>query len=158
VLPAVVVHADKGLSVDETYNLTITREPLLDGAEHEPNDAVATANLLEGATGTMAGFLWPGDADYFRLAVPAGAPVELDLKPPDGVDVKLDVLGPDGKTRMQADAGGPGKPEHLSLNGGGDGGVAIPAGEEALLVRVRARPKDTAFEAPYNLSWSIVPR
>lgn len=56
------------------YLLDARVEPPLDGAEHEPNDDCATASVLtlsmvggSGVQGQMAGFLWPGDRDCYRI-------------------------------------------------------------------------------------------
>lgn len=66
---------------DARYSLRITVEPPLEGAESEPNDDCDQANavplLSRGSTagsagvtweGQIAGFLWPGDVDCFRIS------------------------------------------------------------------------------------------
>jgi hypothetical protein len=97
----------------------------------------------------VSGFLWPGDADCYsvRFAAPTVAKVELEA--PEGVDVKLEWIAqsPDGTVEVlaRADDGGPGKPELLPN----------PAGDK-LLLRVTARARDTAFDAPYQVTVTAI--
>lgn len=65
---------------DSRYSVRLSVEPSLEGAESEPNDDCEQANLVPlasrgsaaGSTGIvldgqLAGFLWPGDVDCFRI-------------------------------------------------------------------------------------------
>jgi hypothetical protein len=122
-------------------------EPPLDGAEREPNQdpGHATALALSGGTGQLSGFLWPGDADVYR--VQGAAPndfVSFDVEGVDKVDLKLERLGADGKPFLKADDAGVGQGESLPPARLGDG-----------LVRVSARAHDTAFDAPYRLTATV---
>ncbi len=81
--PATASSSDAGTRTpasDGRYALRITVEPPLDGAEVEPNDdceqAMALPLITRGSAGSgspisqegqLAGFLWPGDIDCFRL-------------------------------------------------------------------------------------------
>ena len=69
------------------YHLRLTVEPELEDAEVEPNDDCAQASLVKLAAvaggpseGEIAGFLWPGDVDCFRLRPPSAGPAQWQLK------------------------------------------------------------------------------
>jgi hypothetical protein len=140
-----VLKANEGRNAEIRWALRLQNEPPLDGAEREPNDTaeVATPIALAGAA-RMSGFLWPGDADVYRVTgAPADGLVTVELDGLPGVDLKLERLGADGKSLVKADDGGPGKGEALPPWPGGD-----------FLVRVTARSRDSVFDAPYSLSLS----
>lgn len=139
----VALRALDGRNPDVRWTLRLGWEPPLDGAEREPNDtpARATPLSLEGGAAQVAGFLWPGDADLFRVTGAAGGLVTVELEAPERVDVRLERLDGGGKPLVRADEGGPGKPERLPPWPGGD-----------FLLRVSARPRDSAFDAPYRLT------
>jgi hypothetical protein len=138
-----VLRAVEGRNPDIRWGLHLSAEPFLDGAEREPNDSIATANALPFAgAAQIAGFLWPGDADVFHVTgVPADGLVTVELEGVERVDLRLERLGPDGKSLVKADDGGPGKGEQLPPWPGGD-----------FYLRVSARGRDAAFDAPYRLS------
>lgn len=95
---------------DSRYSLRVTVEPPLEGGEIEPNDdcELATPLLLTphggGATGSpggsaadgqMAGFLWPGDVDCYRITTKAeGGTRPPTAGSPQQVTVKLALPGP----------------------------------------------------------------
>lgn len=78
----------RALAGDSRYSLRITVEPPLEGAESEPNDDCEQASpfplVSRGSTagaagmvqeGQLAGFLWPGDVDCYRIpGKPESAP------------------------------------------------------------------------------------
>ena len=137
------VKAAEGKNADARWLLKVGVEAPLDGAEKEPNDSVDKANpVLAGQT--VAGFLWAGDADCFCLADDPANLVRIAVEGLEGVDLKLDRLGRDGKVTAHADDGGAGKPELLPPAPGG-------------CVRVTARARDVAFDAPYRLTFTAVP-
>ncbi len=141
---AIALRAVEGRSPDARWVLRIGVEPPLDGAEREPNNDVAHATpmTLAGGTAQLAGFLWPGDADVFRVVgAPPEAQLEFDVDGVDKVDLKLERLGADGKPWMRADDAGVGQGEMLPPARAGDA-----------LVRVSGRARDTAFDAPYRLT------
>jgi len=143
----VQLRAGEGKNLDARWLLKVGVEPPLSGSgeavEQEPNDSVEKANPAA-AGQTVSGFLWPGDADVFCLPEDPQTLVRAAIEPMEGVDFKLDRLGRDGKVRAHADEGGAGKAETLPPAPGG-------------CVRVTARGKDTAFDAPYRLSFVAVP-
>jgi hypothetical protein len=145
-----VLRAVDGKSADTRWALHVSREPLLDGAEREPNDTVERANPLPfSGAAQVSGFLWPGDLDVYRVTgLPPDGFVTVDLDPVERVDLKLERLSPDGKPLVKADDGGAGKGEQLPP-------WPAPSGE--LLLRVSARARDSAFDAPYRLSVAALP-
>ena len=150
-LPAngfVVVKAQEGKNLDVKWTLKLYAEPPLDGAEREPNDTVAQANALAfQGQAEVSGFLWPGDADVYRVTgVQPDALVTVTLDPLERVDLRLERLAPDGKSLVKADDGGAGKGERLPPWPGGD-----------VILRVSGKPRDTAFDQPYHLVVSAQP-
>jgi hypothetical protein len=141
---AIALRAVDGRSPDARWVLRIGVEPPLDGAEREPNNDVAHATpmTLAGGTAQLAGFLWPGDADVYRVVgAPPEAQLAFDVDGVDKVDLKLERIGADGKTWVRADDAPVGQGEILPPAKVADG-----------LVRVSARARDTAFDAPYRLT------
>jgi hypothetical protein len=140
----IALRAVDGKSTEARWTLRIGVEPPLDGAEREPNNDVAHATplTLQGGTAQIAGFLWPGDADVYKVigAAPE-AQLMFEVDGVDKVDLKLERLGSDGKAWVRADDAGVGQGEVLPPAKAGEG-----------LVRVSARARDTAFDAPYRLT------
>lgn len=142
----VAVRAAEGKSSDVRWTLRVGYEGALEGAEREPNDTVARATLLAvppGGGAQLAGFLWAGDADVYKVTAPEGALVEVALEAAPRVDWKLERLSLDGKVLAKADDAGAGQGEALPP-------MVAPAG--GLYVRVSGRARDVAFDAPYTLS------
>lgn len=134
-----------GKSIDARWVLRFGIEARLDGTEREPNNDVAHATPLQlagGGTAQLSGFLWPGDSDVYRVvgAAPESR-LAFEVDGVDKVDLKLERLGSDGKSWVRADDAGVGQGEALPPAKAGDG-----------LVRVSARARDTAFDAPYRLT------
>lgn len=142
-----VVRADKGFNVDEGWTLAVALEPPVAGAEREPNNTVATANPLDGASGSIAGFLWPGDADVYRFHADAPGFLRVEVTPPERVDARLDRLTAAGGSTLRADEGKAGKSERFE---------ALPVSGD-VLVRVTGRGRESAFDAPYTLAWTFTP-
>ena len=141
---AIALRAVEGKSTEARWVLRLGVEPQLDGAEREPNNDVAHATPLprSGGTAQIAGFLWPGDADVYRVSGAAPeAQLSFDVDGVDKVDLKLERLGTDGKAWVRADDAPVGQGE-----------VLPPAKAGEALVRVSARARDTAFDAPYRLT------
>jgi hypothetical protein len=146
----VMLKAAEGKNYLDRWTLKLGVEPALDGAEREPNDTIdhAHAIALDGAQ-PVAGFLWPGDVDLYRVTGAADALFTAELDGLERVDLKLDRLSPDGKQLARADDNGVGQGERLPPWPVGVSGAA--------LVRVTARARDTAFDAPYRLTIAAVP-
>lgn len=139
------VRAGAGYSGDLRWTLRTQLEAPLEGAEIEPNETRATATLVDARRG-VSGFLWPGDVDVYRLHLDGPSIVRVDLAVPERVDAKLEWLDEGDHVRMKSDEGGPGGAELLP--------ALFAAGGEVYL-RVSARPRDTAFDAPYKLSFAV---
>ena len=141
----VMLKAAEGRNPLERWTIKLGVEAPLDGAEREPNDTLdhAQAIALEGAQ-PIAGFLWPGDVDLYRVTGAGDALYTAELDGLEHVDLKLDRLGPDGKSLAHADDNGVGQGERLPP-------MALGA---AAILRVTARARDTAFDAPYRLTVS----
>jgi hypothetical protein len=133
--------AVEGQNTDVRWTLRMSLDPPLDGAEREPNDTAQAANPLPLGS-SVSGFLWPGDVDLYRVTgCAAGCFFSATLDGVPHVALKLERLGPGGEIEARADGGGVGKGETLASQPGGE-----------VLLRVKARPRDTAFEAPYKLT------
>lgn len=64
--------------------------------EKEPNDTIATANVLGTAT-TASGFIGSAsDKDYFRVDLPANKKIRVDMTGPSGVDYDLYLVSSSG--------------------------------------------------------------
>ena len=144
----IALRAVEGKSTEARWVLRMGVEPPFDngsgGAEREPNNDAAHATPLPLANGTaqIAGFLWPGDADVYRVSgASPEAQLGFDVDGVDKVDLKLERIGADGKTWVRADDAPTGQGELLPPARAGEG-----------LVRVSAKPRDTAFDAPYRLT------
>lgn len=144
---SILLRAVDGKSSEARWVLRLGVEPPLEGAEREPNNDVAHATPMALGAGSaqLAGFLWPGDADVFRVGgVAPDSFVSFDVDGVDKVDLKLERLGADGKPWVKADDVGVGQGELLPPARAGEG-----------LVRVSARARDTAFDAPYRLTATV---
>jgi hypothetical protein len=145
----IALRATDGRSTEARWQIRLGLEPPLDGAEREPNGDVAHATplvLAGGTTGQLAGFLWPGDTDVYRVsgATPESF-VTVEVEGVDKVDLKLERLSADGKSQARADDAAAGQGEALPPARLGDG-----------LFRVSARAHDTAFDAPYRIIATVV--
>jgi len=135
-------------AADARYQLRLVVEPALEDAESEPNDDCGRANLLtltpqagSAAEGFVAGFLWPGDTDCFRIrgaAAPQRHSIQLSL-PGAGSDCRavLDWVRSEGIEQLPGADGGT---SALLLHGRGDA-----------LIRVLGRDSKTCFDVPYRL-------
>lgn len=129
-------------AAEARYQLRVTREPKLEGAEVEPNDACAQATPLQQGGDAVAGFLWPGDVDCFRLPVPAPLHATFRLQLPPG-ECQAELLPAEGA----------GKGERLPAE------LTVQAGQAGsdVLVRVAQRGARACFAAPYRLSVATQP-
>ena len=145
----IVLRSEGGKNLEVPWRLRFAAEPPLDGAEAEPNGTPAGANPLVldgGGQARVAGFLWPGDVDLYRVQVSGAGLVEATLESPPGVEARVDQASDSGAA-VKPDGARPRSARQLR---------ALPVGGE-LLLRVSARPRDTAFDAPYTLSISQLP-
>jgi len=125
------------------YTLRVSSEPALDAlVEHEPNDERGRANPVA-AGDVIAGYLWPGDADWFCVSGEGGLGARIDALAE--VDWKLELFDAAGKSLKKADEGKRGAAE------------AIEPDPAARCVRLSARPRDSVYDAPYRLSVAGTP-
>jgi hypothetical protein len=147
----VALRALEGRSTDVRWVLRVGVEPNdpigAGGVEREPNNDIAHATQLQLSAGSaqVSGYLWPGDSDVFHVqGAAAEALLQAELEGVDKVDLKLERIGSDGKVLVRADDAGVGQGEMLPPWRAGEG-----------YVRVVARARDTAFDAPYRLTVSV---
>lgn len=139
----------KAVAAESRYGLRVTIEPPLEGAEREPND-VAPQVLAAGRRGgptqaEVAGFLWPGDLDLFRVQLDETATVTwrlLGAAAGSGCEAGLEAVGPAAGV-----AQAPGKASGLQAQI-----VARLSGES--VVRVSGKGQ-TCFDAPYRLTVEV---
>ena len=139
--------ASKVLS-DVRYQLRLSVEPELEGAESEPNDDCAQATLLarsaqeSGPTEeTIAGFLFPGDSDCFRIRAAAS---------PRRHDIRLILPGAGSSCRAELEWVKSDGVERAASPDGGTTLLLLRARGDALL-RVHSRDHKTCFDEPYRL-------
>ena len=130
---------------DLPYTLKVGVEAPLDAAtvEHEPNDdrAHATHVALAADSVDLAGYLWPGDVDFFCADSGIGARVDAMAD----VDFGLETFDASGKSLAKANAGKRGSAESVAFDAA------------ARCVKVAAIGRATAFDAPYRLTISSHP-
>lgn len=134
----------KGSAESPRYSLRLSVEPVLEDAESEPNDDCATqagaVSLSAQGEGSVAGFLWPGDSDCFKLRGGNGTRFSVQLQLPGaGTDCKaaLEWVRSDGVDLLPAD--------------GGTGSLQLRTRRGDALFRVQSRDNKTCFDAPYRL-------
>ena len=127
------------------YALKLGVEAPLDAntVEHEPNDDRAHATHVALATASMdlAGYLWPGDLDFYCTDVGLGARVDAMAD----VDFGLETFDAAGNSLAKVNAGKRGSAE------------TVPFAAAARCVKVSAIGRATAFDAPYRLTISSQP-
>ncbi len=142
----VSVQTEGVAELEHRYVLGVRSEPSPDG-EREPNDQPVRATVVE--PGSLSGFLGPGDVDFFRCEVPAGAELLVELAPSRRTDLVLEVLMPAAPRPQRIDAARRGQPERLLV-------PASPGG--AALIRVQGRRgTDQDLEEPYQLTLEVRP-
>ncbi|MEO6953184.1 MAG: hypothetical protein ABI321_15390 [Polyangia bacterium] len=127
---------------DSPYALKLGPEAPLDAAtvEHEPNEDRAHATHVSLAAGSIdvAGYLWPGDVDFYCADVGFSARVEAMPN----VDFGLETFDASGRSLAKVNAGKRGSAE------------AVPFLAAARCVKVIGLGRSTAFDAPYRLAIS----
>lgn len=132
---------------DDAYRLTaeIVAD---DGAfEREPNDSLATAQLLV-VPAQVKGWVWPArDVDLFRFHVPAGhAPISIVLSHPREMDLQLLLR------EVHGDGGDVIGSSHSAQGDGEEKLLSVPLKEGDYAVEIRSPRKDASRTDFYTLS------
>ena len=88
-------------------------------SEVEPNNSFAAANVITDPAGQVTGYITPsGDTDYFKITLPAGKTLVVDLTVPAGVDYDLYVYN-SSKAKLAESTNDVGIAEHISVTNTG---------------------------------------
>lgn len=142
----VVRGSDRNL--EGRYSLRVQPEQGLGApSEQEPNDDKAHATpITPGAP--MAGFLGPGDQDFYKLTLPGPHVLRVELSCPERINVKLALHDASGAELYHVDEGGRQEPEALV-------DAWVPAGDSYL--RVYAGKGEANVDQPYRLEVRATP-
>jgi hypothetical protein len=137
----VAAQTEAGADLEHRYVLGIRSEPSPE-TEREPDDQPVRATPIN--PGISSGHLGPGDVDFFRCEVAAGAEIAAQVSPPKKVDVVIELLLPGAVKPQRADAARRGQSERLTAR-------ATAAGPALIRVQGR-RPTDYDNDEPYSLT------
>jgi hypothetical protein len=92
----------------------------------EPNDDLAAASALAfpGTWDAIPLHVCPGDADFFKVELPAGKWFRATVDPADGLNLLIRLYGPAGELLYTANLGGPGAYEELAFSNSGSASAA----------------------------------
>ena len=172
----VVLRAESGATSAQRWLLRTRLEPIPESYEREPNDTAGAASQLlpsepagepsggqvavDGATASFVGrgYLWPGDADCWRVPIDQPALLAATVEPPPSAraNLRLELLGPGEQPIITIDDQGAGSGETLAPSYLPSGAAGRP-GEVCLRVTARPGHDDTLAEAPYVLTASLLP-
>lgn len=138
-----IASTEFGWSAEQRYDLRVSAELPKAGAEAEPNDDAAHAQVV--ADGTVQGYLARGDVDVFRYAVAAPVVLTVEVAPPERATAKLEIANEAGVTLARGKANGKGrKPLRAS----------VPVDAGAVLIRVVAGGGEGNPDDPYKMTVS----
>jgi hypothetical protein len=141
-----IASADFGWSADQRYDLRVSAELPKAGAEAEPNDDAAHAQVL--ADGTVQGYLARGDSDVFRYGATARVVLAVELALPERASAKLEIANEAGVVLARGKPTGRGrKPLRASL----------PVDAGTVLIRVVAGSGEGNPDDPYRLTVTSAP-
>lgn len=141
-----VASADFGWSAEQRYDLRVNAELPKAGAEAEPNDDAAHAQVV--TDGTVQGYLARGDTDVFRYTVTAPVMLTVEIAPPERATAKLEIANEEGAVLGRGKPAGKGKkPLRATLRV--DGG--------SVLIRVVAGSGEGNPDDPYRLTVTSAP-
>jgi hypothetical protein len=141
-----VATAEFGWSADQRYDLRVSADLPKAGAEAEPNDDAAHAQVI--ADGTVQGYLARGDVDVFRYAAATPLVVTAEIALPDRATAKLEIANEAGVVLARGKPAGKGRKPLRAT-------VPVEAG--AVLVRVVAGGGEGNPDDPYKLTVSSRP-
>jgi len=138
-----VAAADFGWSADQRYALRVRAELQKQGAEVEPNDDVAHAQVVADGN-TVQGYLGRGDVDLFRYAASAPAVLAVEIVPPERASLKLELSNDAGVVLVRGKPAGKGARAPLRAS------LPLPSG--SVLIRVIAGRGEGNPDEPYRLT------
>jgi hypothetical protein len=141
-----IASADFGWSADQRYDLRVSAELPKAGAEAEPNDDPAHAQVI--ADGTVQGYLGRGDVDVFRYTASAPIMLTVEIAPPERATAKLEIANEEGVVLARGKPTGKGrKPVHAAMR--------VEGGN--VLIRVVAGGGEGNPDDPYRLTVTSAP-
>jgi hypothetical protein len=142
-----IASADFGWSADQRYDIRVSAELPKAGAETEPNDDAAHAQVV--TDGTVQGYLGRGDVDVFRYTVTAPVSLTVEIAPPERASAKLELANEEGVVLARGKPAGKGgrKPLRATLR--------VDAG--SILIRIIAGGGEGNPDDPYRLTVTSAP-
>jgi hypothetical protein len=141
-----VASADFGWNADQRYDVRVSADLSKPGAEAEPNDDAAHAQVVP--DGTVQGYLARGDVDVFRYSVTTPVMLTVEIALPERAAAKLEIANETGVVLARGKAAGRGrKPLQAALR--------VEAG--TVLVRVVAGSGEGNPDEPYRLTITSSP-
>ena len=144
----VVVRAREGEDRDNPYHLALVLSPDDGSTDREPNDDVASAQMVTLPV-SIKGYIWPRkDADFYRFHVAAGhAPVSITLSAVRNVDLALRLYELHGAASEVIGS------SDVSKGEGEEKLLSVPLKEGDFAVEVSSpRNKDASPTDPYTLA------
>jgi hypothetical protein len=138
-----VAAADYGWNADQRYAVRVRAELQKQGAEAEPNDDAAHAQVVTDGS-TVQGYLGRGDVDLFRYAASAPAVVAVEIAPPERASLKLELSNDAGVVLVRGKPAGKGGRAPLRAS------LPLPSG--SVLIRVIAGRGEGNPDEPYRLT------
>jgi len=141
-----IATAEFGSNADQRYDVRVNAELPKAGAEAEPNDDAAHAQVV--TDGTIQGYVARGDVDVFRYSVTTPVTVTAELALPERATAKLEISNEAGVTLARGKPIGKGR-KPLGA------GLQVEAG--TVLIRVIAGSGEGNPDDPYKLTVSSRP-
>jgi hypothetical protein len=138
-----IASTEFGWSAEQRYDLRVSAELPKAGAEAEPNDDAAHAQVV--TDGTVQGYLARGDVDVFRYAVAAPVVLTVEVAPPERATAKLEIANEAGVTLVRGKANGKGRKPLRAT---------VPVDAGAVLIRVVAGGGEGNPDDPYKMTVS----
>jgi len=142
----VIATADFGWSADQRYDLRVSAELPKAGAEAEPNDDPAHAQVV--TDGTVQGYLGRGDVDVFKYTAAAPVMLTVEIAPPERATAKLEIANEEGVVLSRGKPAAKGRKPLRA-------GMRVESGN--ILIRVIAGGGEGNPDDPYRLTISSAP-
>jgi hypothetical protein len=141
-----VASADFGWNAEQRYDVRVSADLPKPGAEAEPNDDAAHAQVI--TDGTMQGYLARGDVDVFAYSVNAPSTVTVEIALPERASAKLEIANDTGTVLARGKPTGRGRKPIRAT-------VFVVSG--TVHVRVVAGSGEGNPDEPYRLTISSAP-